>query len=143
MGRDAGFIALNAAIASGAESVLIPEEVTNIENLVKEIKEHKAFSLMIFLLAKENRQLAGYELLQTILSVGLSFGERDDQIPSIVIGPETVVSGRRARNADTIVTREVCDDNIGLSGRIVGEVYSTGSGIKCRQGRAVIDTYRR
>ena len=40
MGRDAGFIALNAAIASGAESVLIPEEVTNIENLVKEIKEH-------------------------------------------------------------------------------------------------------
>jgi cell division protein ZipA len=32
-------------------------------------------SLMIFLLAKENRQLAGYELLQTILSAGLRFGE--------------------------------------------------------------------
>ncbi len=40
MGRDAGFIAINAAIASGAESVLIPEEVTNIDNLVNEIKEH-------------------------------------------------------------------------------------------------------
>ncbi|MDI9819208.1 MULTISPECIES: cell division protein ZipA C-terminal FtsZ-binding domain-containing protein [unclassified Legionella] len=32
-------------------------------------------SLMMFLLAKENRQLAGYELLQTILAAGLRFGE--------------------------------------------------------------------
>lgn len=32
-------------------------------------------SLILFLLAKENRQLAGYELLQTVLSVGLRFGE--------------------------------------------------------------------
>lgn len=31
--------------------------------------------LMMFLLAKENRQLAGYELLQTVLSAGLRFGE--------------------------------------------------------------------
>jgi 6-phosphofructokinase 1 len=38
MGRDAGFIALNSALASGAESVLIPEEITNIPNLVKELK---------------------------------------------------------------------------------------------------------
>lgn len=38
MGRDAGFIALNSAIASGAESVLIPEEITDIPNLVEEIK---------------------------------------------------------------------------------------------------------
>jgi len=31
--------------------------------------------VMIFLLAKENRQLAGYELLQTLLATGLRFGE--------------------------------------------------------------------
>lgn len=31
--------------------------------------------VMIFLLAKENRQLAGYELLQTLLAAGLRFGE--------------------------------------------------------------------
>ena len=37
MGRDAGFIALNSAIAAGAESVLIPEEVTNIDLLVNDI----------------------------------------------------------------------------------------------------------
>ncbi len=40
MGRNAGFIALNSALASGAESVLIPEEVTNVENLVQEIRTH-------------------------------------------------------------------------------------------------------
>ncbi|CDZ75855.1 Cell division protein ZipA [Legionella massiliensis] len=32
-------------------------------------------SLMMFLLAKENRQLAGYELLQTVLAAGLRYGE--------------------------------------------------------------------
>ncbi|MCA0403627.1 MAG: cell division protein ZipA [Proteobacteria bacterium] len=32
-------------------------------------------SLMFFLLAKENKQLAGYELLQTVLAAGLRFGE--------------------------------------------------------------------
>lgn len=32
-------------------------------------------SVMLFLLAKENRQLAGYELLQTVLAAGLRFGE--------------------------------------------------------------------
>ncbi len=38
MGRDAGFIALNSAIASGAEIALIPEEVTDLEELVANIK---------------------------------------------------------------------------------------------------------
>ena len=38
MGRNAGFIALNAALASGAEAVLIPEEITDISELVHQIK---------------------------------------------------------------------------------------------------------
>lgn len=38
-------------------------------------KEDVPSTLMIFLLAKENRQFAGYELLQTVLAVGLRFGE--------------------------------------------------------------------
>lgn len=39
MGRAAGFIALSSAIASGAESVLIPEEKTDIEEVAKDLKE--------------------------------------------------------------------------------------------------------
>lgn len=38
MGRNAGFIALHAAIAAGAEAVLVPEEVTDIDELVVQIK---------------------------------------------------------------------------------------------------------
>ena len=38
MGKDAGFIALHSAIASGAEAVLIPEEITDIDKLVNDIK---------------------------------------------------------------------------------------------------------
>jgi len=35
MGRDAGFIALNTGIACGAEDILIPEETTSIDDLIK------------------------------------------------------------------------------------------------------------
>ncbi len=38
MGRDAGFLALNSAIASGAEAAIIPEEHTNEEQLEEFIK---------------------------------------------------------------------------------------------------------
>lgn len=39
MGRDAGFIALNSGIATGAEAVLIPESKTNIDSLVDTLCE--------------------------------------------------------------------------------------------------------
>ena len=40
MGRDAGFIALRSAIASGAEAVLVPESRTDIEKLVETLKNN-------------------------------------------------------------------------------------------------------
>lgn len=39
MGRDAGFIALNAGIAGGAEGILIPETPTHIDNLVARLED--------------------------------------------------------------------------------------------------------
>ena len=51
MGRHAGFIALNAGIGSGAESVLIPEVTSSVEELVYKLKRgfkrNKLFSLII------------------------------------------------------------------------------------------------
>lgn len=38
MGRDAGFIALNSGIASGAEDILIPETLTDIDKLIEKLK---------------------------------------------------------------------------------------------------------
>lgn len=37
MGRDAGYIALNSGIATGAESVLVPERITNVERVLSMI----------------------------------------------------------------------------------------------------------
>ena len=41
MGRDAGYIALHSGIATGAENILIPERKTDIDELVKGLKETK------------------------------------------------------------------------------------------------------
>lgn len=41
MGRDAGFIALNTGIATGAEDILIPETKTYIEDLILTLKQNK------------------------------------------------------------------------------------------------------
>ena len=50
-----------------------PKNEPKIE-LSEENKSDSAI-VMMFLLAKENRQFAGYELLQTVLAAGLRFGE--------------------------------------------------------------------
>jgi len=42
MGRDAGFIALNAGIGAGAEEILIPEENLGIERMVESLQKSKA-----------------------------------------------------------------------------------------------------
>jgi len=53
MGRDAGFIALETAIASGAASVLIPEERSNIKLLAEDLKsQNKRRSNSIVIVAE-------------------------------------------------------------------------------------------
>jgi 6-phosphofructokinase 1 len=42
MGRDAGYIALNAGIGAGAEEILIPEEDMGLERLVESLRRSKA-----------------------------------------------------------------------------------------------------
>jgi 6-phosphofructokinase 1 len=39
MGRDAGYIALHSGIATGAENILIPEQNTDIEDLIRSLQE--------------------------------------------------------------------------------------------------------
>jgi len=81
MGRHAGFIALNSAIASGAETVLIPEETTDLEQLVAQIKSQnkgKRSSIIIVaegddaggsmdIIRKVSPYLEGYDLKTSVL----------------------------------------------------------------------------
>jgi cell division protein ZipA len=68
---------------------LMPENEENIElrkdpklmpkmKIEDTVRTNTSSTVMMFLLTKENRQFAGYELLQTVLACGLRFG--DDQI---------------------------------------------------------------
>ncbi|WP_058533137.1 cell division protein ZipA C-terminal FtsZ-binding domain-containing protein [Legionella saoudiensis] len=51
-------------------------DIGNLEECEQETAENATGpTLMMFLLAKESRQFAGYELLQTVLAAGLRFGD--------------------------------------------------------------------
>ncbi len=68
---------VSPAVASSTEAATSVASVAEEQQPNSHQTNHAAAgrTLMIFLLAKENRQLAGYELLQTILAAGLRFGE--------------------------------------------------------------------
>lgn len=67
MGRHAGFIALNAAIASGAESVLIPEEQTDMKALVEQIKnQNKGMRSSIIIVAEGEEEGGSLEIIKKV-----------------------------------------------------------------------------
>lgn len=67
MGRHSGHIALYAAIASGAESVIIPEQVTNIEYLVEQIKnQNKGKRSSIIIVAEGDDAGGSFEIMKKV-----------------------------------------------------------------------------
>jgi 6-phosphofructokinase 1 len=50
MGRDAGYIALNSGIAGGAEDILIPEEITNIAEVLHRIESDERRKKMVHII---------------------------------------------------------------------------------------------
>lgn len=67
----------NKPPAKSVQPQLVPQEEVVVEKPIKQrlASQDIPSTIMFFLLAKENRQFAGYELLQTVLSVGLRFGD--------------------------------------------------------------------
>lgn len=67
MGRASGYIALNSAIASGAESVLIPETLTEISLLAKEIKDqNKGIRSSIIIVAEGDEEGGAREIMEKV-----------------------------------------------------------------------------
>ena len=67
MGRHAGFIALNAAVASGAESVLIPEEIPDLNELVAQIQsQNKGKRSSIIIVAEGEQEGGSIELINKV-----------------------------------------------------------------------------
>lgn len=68
MGRDSGFIALNAGIAAGSEEILIPEQDMGIERLFESLKQsskrHKTSRLVI--VAEGEKSGQAYDLAEKV-----------------------------------------------------------------------------
>lgn len=132
MGRDSGFIALNSAIASGAESVLIPELVTDVEGLIHQIKgQNKGRRSSIIVVAegddaggamdimrKVKPYFEGYDLRTTILGHiqrggSPSFLDRSIATRSGVKAVELLLNGERnlmvGIRSDEMVTISIHD----------------------------------
>lgn len=68
MGRDAGFIAIDTAIASGAASVLIPEERSHIKLLADDLKsQNKRRSNSIVIVAEGDEEGGAKEIYEKLL----------------------------------------------------------------------------
>lgn len=89
-----------ATLSSKVPEDVRPSSKTEVKTRQEDNKQRPARigqPLMMFLLAKENRRLMGYEVLQTILAIGLRFGEGDlfhlyDETKKSGIAPEAATA---------------------------------------------------
>lgn len=67
MGRNSGFLALNSAIASGAESVLIPETITDIKALAEQLRtQNKGRRSSIVIVAEGDEEGGAMDIMRKI-----------------------------------------------------------------------------
>ncbi|MEL6671988.1 MAG: 6-phosphofructokinase [Bacteroidota bacterium] len=66
MGRDAGFIALNTGIASGAEAVLIPEQETSLEEVIGKLEKGRHKTSSIIIVAEGDDGGGAYEIARKV-----------------------------------------------------------------------------
>lgn len=67
MGRDAGYIALHSGIATGAESILIPERKADVNDILNGLREkHKRKKLVNIIVVAEGGEYGASELSQII-----------------------------------------------------------------------------
>ncbi len=105
MGRDAGFIALRTGIAVGAESVLAPEFPTDINVIVKKIRErHKNRDTSSILVVAEGDEIGGAYALADQLS---------NRMPSLSL--RVTILGHIQRGGSPTCMERVRASQIGLA----------------------------
>lgn len=73
MGRDAGYIALHSGIATGAENILIPERKTDMNAIIKSLKEKERRKKMVNLIVvAEGDDFGGANEVSRVLQENLS-----------------------------------------------------------------------
>jgi len=96
MGRDAGFIALNTGIATGAEAILIPEKPTYIEDLVITLKgnKRKGKNSSVIIVAEGDDSGGAYKLAAKVKEVDNSYSTRVSILGHIQRGGSPTLADR-------------------------------------------------
>ena len=129
MGRDAGFIALRAAIATGAEAVLVPESFTDLNALVHTLNTNyenkKRASIVI--VAEGDEAGDAFEVVKQIRDKLLSKDIRITVLGHIQRGGSPTVSDRvLASRLGMEAVRALRDGKVGVAiGQIANEVSYT------------------
>jgi len=83
MGRDAGYIALNSGIACGAEDILVPEEITDMNKIMQRIRfDNKRKKLVRIIVVAEGDDFGGALALQKKITEQLP----DVEIRAAILG---------------------------------------------------------
>ncbi len=96
MGRDAGFIALNTGIATGAEDILIPETKTYIDDLIINLRANKRKGKKsgIIIVAEGDKFGGAYEVAKKIKELDSSYSTRVTVLGHIQRGGSPTLSDR-------------------------------------------------
>lgn len=96
MGRDAGFIALNTGIATGAEDILIPETKTYIDDLIINLRANKRRGKKsgIIIVAEGDKFGGAYEVASKIKELDSSYSTRVTVLGHVQRGGSPTVSDR-------------------------------------------------
>ena len=96
MGRDAGFIALNTGIATGAEDILIPETVTYIDDLILNLKQNKrrGKNSGIIIVAEGDDEGGAYEIARKVKAHDSTYATRVTVLGHIQRGGSPSVQDR-------------------------------------------------
>ncbi len=104
MGRDAGYIAIHSGIASGAENVLIPERKTDVDEIVKSLKEkEKRKKLVNLIIVAEGDEFGGANDLSVYLK---------DKIPTLEV--RVCILGHIQRGGSPTCTDRVIASRMGF-----------------------------
>lgn len=135
MGRNAGFIALNSAIASGAETVLIPEELTDINELAIDLKEqNKGRRSSIVIVAEGDDGGGAKEIMDKVAPLMEGYSLRHSILGHIQRGGspsafDRILAGRMGAFAVEQLVKGVSNIMIGVKGEEL-ITSSIESGIK-------------
>ena len=119
MGRNSGFLALNSAIASGAESVLIPETITDIEALAKQIiTQNKGRRSSIIIVAEGDEEGGAMDIMRKVQPYLIDFRLRTTILGHIQRGGSPSYFDRALATRSGIMAVELL--MAGISNKMVG-----------------------